>query len=65
MTLDDRIALAQKLIAQREELDRQLSELFAGGVTARKPVKCSSCGQEGHNAKTCPTRTQATVPEQA
>lgn len=57
MMLDDRIALVQKLIAQREEIDRQLNELFAGGVAAaRKPVKCSSCGQEGHNAKTCPTR---------
>lgn len=57
MTLDDRISLASKLIAQREELDRQLNALFDGTAMAKKPSRCSHCGQEGHNAKTCPNKT--------
>lgn len=54
MMLDDCISLASKLIAQREEIDRQLNALFDGVVASKKQPRCSHCGQEGHNAKTCP-----------
>jgi hypothetical protein len=53
MTLDERIALASKLISQREEIDQQLNTLFGGSAIPKKQPRCSHCGQEGHNAKTC------------
>jgi hypothetical protein len=56
MTIDERIALASKLIAQREEIDQQLNALFGGSAASRKQPRCSHCGQEGHNAKTCPDK---------
>jgi hypothetical protein len=56
MTLDDRISLASKLIAQREEIDQQLNILFSGSAIPKKQPRCSNCGQEGHNAKTCPDK---------
>ncbi len=62
MTLDDRISIALKLIAQREEIDRQLCDLFAGVAVSKKHTRCSHCGQEGHNAKTCPDRINETHP---
>lgn len=54
MTLDEKLYLASKLIAQREEIDQQLIALFGGGAVLKKLPRCSHCGQEGHNAKTCP-----------
>lgn len=56
MTFDDKLSLASKLIAQREEIDQQLSALFGGSVVVKKQPRCSHCGQEGHNAKTCPDK---------
>lgn len=56
MTLDERILLASKLIAQRDEIDQQLNALFGGNVISKKQPRCSHCGQEGHNAKTCPDK---------
>ena len=53
MTLDERISLASKLIAQRDEIDQQLNTLFGGSAISRKQPRCSHCGLEGHNAKTC------------
>lgn len=61
MTIDDQIARAKDLIAQREEIDRQLAELFAGAPIAKKTVRCTVCGQPGHNAKSCPDRPQSTT----
>jgi hypothetical protein len=56
MTLDERISLVSKLIAQREEIDQQLNALFSGNTISKKQPRCSHCGQEGHNAKTCPDK---------
>ena len=36
MTIDDRIVRVKELIARREEIDRQLSDLFGGIAPARK-----------------------------
>jgi hypothetical protein len=54
VTLDEKLSLASKLIAQREEIDQQLNALFGGTAVSKKQPRCSHCGQEGHNAKTCP-----------
>jgi hypothetical protein len=56
MTLDERISLASRLIVQREEIDQQLNALFGGSTISKKQPRCSQCGQEGHNAKTCPDK---------
>jgi hypothetical protein len=56
MMLDERISLASKLIAQRDEIDQQLNALFGGSAISKKQPRCSHCGQEGHNAKTCPEK---------
>ena len=55
MTLDERILLASKLIAQRDEIDQQLNALFGSAISKKQP-RCSNCGLEGHNAKTCPDK---------
>lgn len=50
MDIDDRITLAKKLIAQREEIDQKLAELF--GVES-KPRVCGKCNKPGHTARSC------------
>ena len=55
MTLDDKIARAKELISKREAIDAELQQLLAGAVT-RRVSKCSVCQQEGHSARTCPSR---------
>ena len=48
--LDAKIARVKVLIAQREEIDAELSQLLSG-TYERKPKKCTKCGAEGHNAR--------------
>lgn len=62
MTLEDCISLASKLIAQREEIDNQLNALLNRSATLKKQPRCSNCGHEGHNAKTCPDKVFADAP---
>jgi hypothetical protein len=50
--LDAKIARAKALIAQREEIDAELTQLLAGTVE-RKPKKCTRCSEEGHTARNC------------
>jgi len=56
MQLDDKIALTKDLIRKREEIDEQLTGLLCGEVK-KKPLKCSHCGESGHTARTCPSRS--------
>lgn len=56
MDIDDRIALAKKLIAQREEIDQQLAALLGGEPPEKKERKCSHCGEVGHNSRACPKK---------
>jgi hypothetical protein len=56
MDIDARIARAKELIAKREQLDAELSELLGGSVRERRSPKCSICGEPGHRAKTCPSK---------
>ena len=50
--LDAKITRAKTLIAQREAIDAELSQLLAGTLE-RKPKKCAKCGEEGHTARNC------------
>jgi hypothetical protein len=57
MEIDSKIARVKELIAKREELDAELSELLNGAVVReRRVARCSICGEPGHRATTCPTK---------
>ena len=53
MEIDGKIARVKELIAKREEVDAELSELLGGGVRDKRSPKCSVCGEPGHRASTC------------
>jgi hypothetical protein len=57
MDIDSQIARVKELIAKREEIDEQLAALFGGVAPAKKTRRCKICDGEGHNALTCPERT--------
>jgi hypothetical protein len=51
MEIDGKITRVKELIAKREELDAELSELLGGGGPREKrSPKCSICGEPGHRA---------------
>lgn len=57
------IAKAKELIEQREDIDRQLVEIFGGNsVKSRAAQKCSKCNKEGHTARTCPEKETGMPP---
>ena len=53
--MEEKLAAARDLIAQRDEIDRQLASLFGGvfNPTEKKQKRCSKCGKVGHSARTC------------
>ena len=53
------IERAKDLIAQREEIDAELTALFTGEKKKRSPQKCSACDKEGHTARNCPNKMPA------
>jgi hypothetical protein len=53
MTIDDRIARVKELIQKREDIDAELAGLFGLSSRVKKSTRCSKCGEDGHNAKTC------------
>jgi hypothetical protein len=55
LTLDDKIARAKELISKREDIDAELQQLLTG-TAVKRSQKCSVCQQEGHTARTCPTK---------
>jgi hypothetical protein len=57
--IDDRISLAKRLIAQREEIDTQLAELFGGVLQEKRQQRCRNCGESGHSSRTCPKEKTA------
>jgi len=60
--MDYDISKAKDLIEKREDIDRQLAEIFggSGAAKARAAQKCSKCNKEGHSARTCPDKETAT-----
>jgi zinc knuckle protein len=56
MEIDGKIARVKDLIAKREELDTELSELLVGISREKRSPKCSVCGEPGHRATTCPSK---------
>ena len=56
MEIDDKIARVKELIAKREDIDGELSELLGGTVRERRSPKCSVCGEPGHRATTCSSK---------
>ncbi len=63
MDIDERIVRAKDLIQRREEIDAELATMFGITVRAKKTLRCSKCGEEGHNSKTCPTSQSAASAE--
>jgi hypothetical protein len=64
MDIDERITIAKDLIAKREEIDRQLADLFGGAVPTKKTRACKVCGEAGHDARSCPeTQKPAEAPK--
>ncbi len=61
MEIDTKIARVKELIAKREEIDAELSELLAGAPRERRSPKCSNCGEPGHRASTCTSKPAETV----
>jgi hypothetical protein len=57
MEIDTKIARVKELIAKREELDAELSELLGGAARERRVARCSNCGEPGHRASTCPAKS--------
>jgi hypothetical protein len=56
MDIEERISIVKDLIAKREEIDRQLAELFGGTIAesaSKTERKCKTCGELGHTARTC------------
>jgi hypothetical protein len=53
------IERAKELIAQREEIDTELTALFTGDKKKRSAQKCSNCDKEGHTARNCPNKMPA------
>ena len=60
MDIDTQIVRVKELIRRREEIDAELATIFDINVKAKKIARCSRCGEEGHNAKTCPTQPAVT-----
>ena len=61
MEIDTKIARVKELIARREEIDIELSELLAGAPRERRSPRCSNCGEPGHRASTCTSKPAETV----
>ena len=63
MTIDERIARVKELIQKREDIDAELEGIFGLSARGKKTARCSKCGAEGHNAKTCPVPEQQPISE--
>jgi hypothetical protein len=57
MEIDSKIARVKELIAKREELDAELSELLGGVAREKRIARCSICGEPGHRATTCTSKS--------
>ena len=63
MIIDESIARVKELIQKREEIDAELAAMFGLAARSKKTARCSKCGGEGHNAKTCTVPDQQVISE--
>jgi hypothetical protein len=56
MEIDTQIARVQNPIARQEEIDAELANILGAVPKARKTMRCSTCNEEGHTARTCPEK---------
>lgn len=57
MEIDTQIARVKELIARREEIDAELAGMLGVTPRVRKTLRCSTCNEEGHTARTCPQKS--------
>ena len=51
----------RELLDELDDLNGRIAQLVGGArieqfKAERKPQKCGTCGQEGHSARTCPSK---------
>ena len=56
MEIDSQIARVKDLIAKREEIDAELAGMLGIVPRAKRTLRCSTCNEEGHTARTCPQK---------
>ncbi len=44
----------RELLDKRDELDQELQTIF--NAPQKKLIKCGTCGEDGHSARTCPKK---------
>ena len=54
--MDERLTRIRDLIATIEASEAELASLMGGAPYQRRKIKCSTCGEEGHTARTCPSK---------
>jgi Zinc knuckle len=59
MEIDAKISRVKDLISKRENIDAELAVLLGVSAGQRKAQKCTSCGEEGHTARTCTKESKA------
>ena len=58
MDIETKITRVKELIQKREDIDAELATFFGLIPRTKKIVRCSRCGEEGHNSKTCPSQQE-------
>ena len=53
------IELLKELIEKREAIDAEIVAAVGGKPKEKKAIKCGNCDQEGHTARTCPSKMPA------
>lgn len=53
--MDINTKILRDLLDRRDEIDAELASMFTG-TKERKPQKCGTCGETGHQSRTCPKK---------
>lgn len=48
----------KQLLDEHQRIEAEIASLVSGVKRERAPQKCSVCSQEGHTARTCPSKVQ-------
>lgn len=58
MELENILARVKHLIEQRDQINAELVAILGGTAppAPRKPITCGHCHQEGHTARSCPSK---------